>query len=77
MHSLKRLQQLLNPPAPPSYGQVVEVSSNTLLVATAQGLRQIQRPAGDATGYKPGDTVRLSADTVLGRRAQPTQWLVV
>ena len=77
MHTVKRLRQILNPPAAPETGSVLAVSADGLTVATAQGVKNFAKLPGDVTGYRPGDHVRLSGGSVIGRRRAVVDYYVV
>lgn len=77
MHTVKRLREILGPTPTPAAGSVLSVAANGLTVATAQGVREVRLLPGDVTGYRPGDTVRLSGDAVIGKRRTVTDYYVV
>ena len=65
MHTVKRLRQILNPPAAPETGSVLAVSADGLTVATAQGVKNFAKLPGDVTGYRPGDQCGCLAGQLL------------
>jgi hypothetical protein len=69
MGSLTRIRRVLLPPAEANAGVVLSVATDALTVSTRGGVKSLRRAPGDVTAYRPGDTVRISGDTVTGRRA--------